>query len=229
MVYNIIVDAFLVIMVLLCAIIGYKVGFLKTIAKPVKLILAILIALYFARALGNALIYPMIYSPIENKLVSYLSEHHPGLSVENVSDLPIVIKLAASLSGVDLEVLLEGAEGANVIEKLVSGIAGPVVGIVSSAIAFVIIYIVSRIILSLLVFILGMIVERGVVGFFNGILGCVFAILLSAFIAWALVAASDFILHIPSVENTGFAREFTGGFIYKFLKNLNPIDLILSI
>ena len=114
------------------------------------------------------------------------------------------------------------------LERLVEGIAGPIVSLVSSAIAFVLIYIVARILLSIAVAILAKLVESGVVGFVNGILGLVFTSLLTLFSVWALVAVSDLILNLPAVASTAFAEEFSGGFIYKFLKDLNPIDLLLS-
>lgn len=228
MIFNWTVDVLLVAFVLIGAIIGYKRGFVKTVAKPVKLILALVIAFSFARGFGEGVIYPTIYSPLENMISSFLLENYPDLSVENISELPTLIKFSATLAGVDLEALAAQNEGATLLDLIVEAIAGPAVSVVSSIIGFVILYAVSRILLWLAVSILASIVEGGAVGVLNSLLGCVFSLLLSAFSVWALVSVFDFVLNLPAIADTAFAKEFTGGYVFRFLKGLNPIELLLS-
>ena len=38
----------------------------------------------------------------------------------------------------------------------------------------------------------------------------------------------EYILNIPAVANTAFAKAFDGGWVYGFIKSMSPVDLLLS-
>ena len=72
MVTNIIFDILLVGILLAGAIMGIKNGFIDIVARPVKFVAAILIAISMASVVGSAVIEPIIGSAISHKLSDIL-------------------------------------------------------------------------------------------------------------------------------------------------------------
>ena len=104
MVLNIILDLVLVGILVGGMIIGLKNGFVKAIEKPLKPIFSLGFALAFSRAFAAWVVEPIISEPVFNRISGFLYDHCTNLSPEiTVDELPTLIKLAASLSGVDLK------------------------------------------------------------------------------------------------------------------------------
>ncbi len=225
---NIIFDAALILIFILGFFVGIKVGFIKMIAKPVKIVAALALAFSFSSTLGPLVIAPIIEAPVANKLETFLSERFADITAETVSELPTVIKLSASLFGIDISEVVSGAGADKALESIITSVTSPMINFLSIVLAFIAIYFVSMILMSILVFIIDKIVNNGFVGFLNSVLGCVFTLALSFVIAWAVVAVSDYLFHVPAMENVEWVKEFTGGPVYRLFKNLNPIDLLLS-
>jgi len=226
MLANIIFDAVLVLMMLIGVIVGAKRGFVRTVAKPVKLALSIWLSFSLSGFFGEKLIKPAISSPITSKITSFLIEKYSYVTAATSGELPLVVRIAAAMANVDPALI--GSEGEQYIVTLVNEITDPVVTLISVVLAFLILSIVLRLVLSLLLWLLESMVDDGFIGVANRIVGCVITFALSVVVCWCVVALSDFVFHIPAISSMVWVSEFSGGFVYKFFESISPIDLLLS-
>lgn len=226
---NVLFDIILVGIFAAGIIIGIKNGFIDTVARPVKFFAAIALAFSLASFVGSAIIEPIIGPAISNKLSDALIEKYSNITAETANEsLPTLIKFAASLCGVNVENVATSADGVSVIEAIVASVTDPVVQIVGVVAGFIIVYFVSKILLGVLLVFVNLIINRGVTGKVNKILGAVFTGLLAFTVCWAFTAVLEFLLNIPLIAEIKWVENFEGGFVYRFFKSFTPLDLLLS-
>ena len=227
MILNIIVDLVLVGILVVGVIIGLTKGFVKVVAKPLKAIFSLVFALAFARAFGAWVVEPIIGEPIFNWISTTIYENCANLSQDvSIDQLPTLIKYAASLSGVDLNAFVGSSE--DVISSLVTELALPLVGIISTAIAFVLLVVIARLALIVVFAIVNKVCEMGALKVVNRILGCIVCALFAVFAAWGVVSLFGFVISLPTLADNELVRDFTGGFIYNLFDKYSPIGLLLS-
>ena len=226
MALNIILDIILVGILLAGMVIGALKGFIKVVTKPLRPLLTFSISFYAAPPIGEKLIAPLICEPLTNQISSFLHENCAAITAESVEKLPTLVKLAAALAGVDLPTLSDDADG--IIASVVEALALPIVNIIATIVAFAILFIVFRFLLSLLFSVANNVFGRGVFGVFNRILGCLASGLLAVFIAWGFVSLFEYVVHFPGIVDAPIFAEFTGGSVYAFFKQYNPVELLLS-
>ena len=226
---NLIVDLVLALIIAVGAIVGIKMGFIKTVAKPVKIIASFFLALAFASIVGNEIIAPIITQPISNKLESVLLEVCTEIAPDNITaGIPTLIKFAAGVCGINLDSVITGDTTAEIIHSVSLALTEPVVEVAAFIVAFIILHILLKLLLTLLFAMINKAVDKGVVGKVNRILGCVFTLMFSLVVCWALCAVFDFVVHVPAVYESEWAQQFTGGVIYNLFKNVSPLELLLS-
>ena len=226
---NFIVDLSLILILLIGLALGIKRGFIKTVAKPVKFILTLVIAFSFAAPVSEALVEPRVREPISNQMEEYILENCEGINKENIKEeLPTVLKIGASLFDIDIDSLAAGEGEGSLVNKISSALIAPAIHVVSTVITFVILYFLSGIVLSIAIAILNAVLDVGFVGVFNRILGAVFSTAFAFFIAWGLTSIFTYVINLPSVATHEWASGFEGGFVYKLFNSLNPIELLLS-
>ena len=220
---NIFIEILLWAIIAVGAALGIKSGFIRMAAKPVKLVLAIVIAFSLATAFAEGVVVPIIETPITNYIYDFLSENCPEINAENImEELPTVLKMAAGMYGVDLEELaLEYAEF-DIIREITNTLANPVIEIFSLIIAFVVLYLVSKLLISLALALLDLIFSGGIFGVLNRVLGGISGTVLAIVAAWGVAVLVEFSFHINSngMENAGF--------LYTFFNTYSPIELLLS-
>ena len=227
MALNIILDLVLLAIIISGVLIGAKKGFVKIMSKPLKPLLAILLAFICADPIATGLIEPIISEPVVNQINNFLYDNCAGLTSESlVEELPTLIKLAAMITGLDLSTLAEDGEGA--ITALVEQLAFPVVHIIAVAVAFVIVFIVVRLLLALLFSVANSVFDTGALKVPNRILGCLACSFLSLFVAWGVVSLFEYVIHFPRIAEIEAVQNFTGGLIYNYFKQYNPVELLLS-
>lgn len=226
---NVIFDIILVGILLVGGFIGYKNGFIDTVAKPVKFVLAIALAFSLAGTVGNYIVEPIIGPAISHKLSDILLEKYSEITAANANEsLPTLIKFAASMCGVNIESVASGTDNASIIQAVVDAVTAPVVDIMGTIFGFVITYFVSKILLNIAMIFVNSIVNRGLVGAVNKTLGCVFTLFLAFVVVWAVTSVSEFILNIPVIASAEWVENFSGGPVYKFFRSFTPLDLLLS-
>jgi len=225
---DIIVDVIIALLILIGAFLGFKRGFFYTATKPVKWFAAILLALTLSSTVATSIVQPIIEEPITNQISDYLTDKCEDLTPENAKEeLPTLVKLAAGLADVDID-SIDGETTAEFITQTVDKLAKPLVYLLAVIISFFAIYFLSKIILAILLGILNKIFLDGVLGIVNKILGLVIGAFFAFVVLWLAVILFGYVISIPSVAATDFAKSFDGGYIYRFIKSMSPLDLLLS-
>ena len=135
--------------------------------------------------------------------------------------------IAYSLLPVIAEVATDVGEG-SIIAAIVSEITTPFTSIICTAVAFIALFFVAKLVLTLLFALIDKIVDNGIVGVANRVIGAVFMGALAFIVCWGAASIFELVINLPVFEGQTWVNEFTGGFIYKLLKSINPIDILLS-
>ncbi len=227
MIANVIIDAILVLIFLAGAIYGFKSGFINTVAKPVKFVCALLIAFNLCVPVANLVIQPIIQEPITFQITEYLNEQCQHLTSDNIAtEMPTILKMAAAMFGIDITSELFNTE--NIIAAIVENLAVPVIHILAVVIGFILLYFISKIVLSLAVALLNAVFDSGVTGIINKAVGGVLGAFFGFVISWAAAAIFSFIIGFPFMQEIEWVTQFSGGIVYNFLSEYNPIDILLS-
>lgn len=225
---KLIVDLVLILIVAIGIFVGVKQGFIKTVAKPVKIILTFVIATSFASRFAVGAVEPRLGPALTNQIEEYILSECGDINSENLEEeLPTLLKIAAGIFDVDIKDS-EAESPEALVNAIVNKLTYPVVHVVSVIISFVILALLSSIILSILLWIISAIFDGGVIGVFNRILGGAVCFVLSFVTAWLLASVFTYTIHLPSVADKAWASSFEGGLIYRFFNSINPIDLLLS-
>ena len=226
---NVLFDIILVVTLLIGAFMGYKNGFVDTVARPVKFILAFVLAFALAKTVGTYIVEPVIGPAISHKFSAVLIEKYSDITAANVDkNLPTLVKMAAGLCGVDVQNIASAADGVSVIESVANAVTAPVIDIISVILGFVIAYFASKIVLKFALMLINAIVNTGVVGKVNRTLGCVISLFLAFVVGWGFTSVCEFLFNIPAIASTDTISNFSGGIIYRFFRTFTPLDLLLS-
>ena len=202
---------------------GIKSGFIRMAAKPVKLILSLVLAFSLCATVAEGIIVPIIEKPITNYIYEFLVDNCPEINIENVAEeLPTVLKMAAGMYGIDVEEIVAQNAGRDIIAEITTVLAEPVISIFAIIISFVVLYFVSKLVITLLLALVDLIFSNGVFGALNRTLGGLSGAIISFAVAWALSVFIEFLYHIngSGLENSGL--------LYTFFNTYSPIELLLS-
>ncbi len=222
---NVIVDIILVLVVFVGFMLGWRRGFVGIVARPVKFVASIGIAFGYASAFSGAVIMPLIEAPATNYVKDFLYRNITETTAAD--DLPTILKIAAAVFDIDLNSVTENA-GGSVVDAIVEKMTLPVIETVSLVLAFIALLIIANIVIAIAIAIIKSIFKNGVLGVCNKILGIVFGLAFFFIIAWALAVILEFAIHLPALRDAAWVNDFDGGFIYKFLNEYNPLELLLS-
>ena len=218
-------DVFLVLVLLAGIYLGYKRGFVKSIAKPVRFFASLATALSIAPGVSQVILEPIIKAPVTNKIKDYLLENCPNITPESASEeLPTLLKFAASLLDVDTATL----SSENTIGAIVDALASPIVHFVSVIITFILVYFIFKLIFTLLIAMLDKFFDNRVLSVPNKLLGAFFSFFLAMAAAWVFTIVFDFVIHSAILEKTLIAEKFEGGIVYGFFNKTNPVDILLG-
>ena len=204
MIANIIVDALLMIVILIGAILGWKRGFLKMIAKPVKAVAAFAVAVSCAGSFSASVTEPRIGQALLN-----------------------IFKIAAGIFNINIDETVADA-GDQVARALVDALAGPAVTLICQILSGLILFVGCSLLFSLLVFLIGLFVERGVVGVFNRILGVIFSVAFFFIAEWLLVMVFGIVRNTDLLAGVAWLQGFEGGPFFGFFEKFDLVELLLS-
>ncbi len=224
---NIIVDIIISIIIVIGAVLGIKRGFIVTVAKPVKFVLAIVLSFALCDVVAGFIFEPMIKEPITSQLTSYLNEKYSSIAPDSGESLPTLLKLAAVMTKVDIS-MFSKENSEQFIGDVVNKLSSPVIHILAMVISFIVLYFVLRLLLALALKLIDAIFDRGVFGVLNRVLGFIFSTIMALCITWLLVVIIGFIFNLSAFDNVKWMSEFSGGYIYRFFKRYSPLDLLLS-
>ena len=202
---------------------GVRAGFIRMAAKPVKLILSLVLAFTLCTSVAEGVVAPIIEQPITNYIYEFLAENCPELNIENVvEELPTVLKMAAGMYGIDVEEIVAQNAGRDIIGEITAVLAEPVISIFAIIISFVILFLVSKLLVTLALALVDLVFSNGVFGALNKTLGGLSGAIISVAVAWAVAVIIEFLYHI---NGTGMEN---AGILYVFFNTYSPIELLLS-
>ena len=202
---------------------GVRAGFIRMAAKPVKLILSLVLAFTLCTSVAEGVVAPIIEQPITNYIYEFLAENCPELNIENVvEELPTVLKMAAGMYGIDVEEIVAQNAGRDIIGEITAVLAEPVISIFAIIISFVLLFLVSKLLVTLALALVDLVFSNGVFGALNKTLGGLSGAIISVAVAWAVAVLIEFLYHI---NGTGMEN---AGILYVFFNTYSPIELLLS-
>ena len=223
-----IIDILLIAIFAVFAIIGVKCGFIKLAAKPIKFVLALVLAFSLCSTVSENIVTPIIDEPVTGYVSDFLVENCKDLTGENLEEeLPTLIKLAAQAANVDIG---NGLAGDDVITAIADELLDPIVGLISGILAFVAVYLISKVLLWLIFGLINSMFKRGIFGALNRTLGLIFAGFFGLIVSWGIAVIIELVIHVPALETVPMITEFAsdGGFIYNFFNTHTPMELLLS-
>lgn len=207
---------------------GIKYGFVKIVAKPMKTLFCFAFAFSVSSGVGRAVVAPMIQVPVTNYVKDFMYQNYSNLSVDNaMAEIPTVLKIAGAVFNVDKDMTVAVSTD-SLLESVIFNLTSPVVEILAIIIAFVLMFLFARVLFGAGMVVINSAFDGRILGGINKICGMVLAALIALVTAWAFVGLSDFLLQTPALHQSDFARNFSGGPIYRFFSGLNLLKLILS-
>lgn len=220
---SIFVEILLWVILLVGVALGIRSGFIRMAAKPVKLILSLVLAFSLCTSVAEGIVTPIIEQPITNYIYDFLVENCPELNIENVAEeLPTILKMAAGMYGIDVEEIIAQNAGRDIIAEITAVLAAPVISILAIIVSFVLLYFVSKLLITLALALIDLIFSNGIFGALNKTLGGISGAVISFAVAWALAIFIEFLYHI---NGTGLENP---GLLYTFFNTYSPIELLLS-
>lgn len=220
-------------LILLCILVGgayagIKFGFIQIVAKPIKTLASLSFAFLLCRGVGTEVIAPIIQAPVSNYIKDFIYTNCANLSHNNLSsEVPTLLKIAGAAFNVDLNAL-DAPSTDLLLDNVVLKLTNPTVCLIGIIVAFVILLFVGRLLISLGIYLVNSYCRGGVIAIVNKSMGFVLAGLLSFLCAWAFVSVAEFFFHLPIFDGSAAIRDFNGGFLYKLLLSISPLELLLS-
>jgi uncharacterized membrane protein required for colicin V production len=210
-------------------------GFIKSVLGSSKILLAFIIALIFAKPVGGWISESFLFEPINNSIFSslsnMLSQAESQINIEGlVAKLPAWVLAFFENVGLSIESIVLDECGSlltndNII-AISASIAGVVSSIISTAIAFISVFVISMIALIIVVFFLDKLFKAPILNKLNKALGFAFGII-TAFIALTVISAAlTLVLNIMSAGNPEISAEIIKDktIVYKLISSINVIS-----
>lgn len=209
---------FLIIVVIVGGILGYKKGFFESITKPLKIIASICLTVIVAAPILNVWTRPLFTEKTQGWISEALLENSQLSGEMVIDDLPLVFRLMIEILNVDTSNLDANATTEELINEISSKLAGPVGNFFAVIVTYAAVFLVLSIVLSIVISLLDIAFKKGTLGKINRVLGAVLGVVIA--IVAACVLANIAYKILPSVSD---------GVITQFFKNINPFAIILQL
>ena len=218
---NLLIEVILIAIIVGGTSFGYRKGLFKMVAAPARTLVCLVTSFLFGRPVGKYFLSPILSVPIKRYVLTFVSEKMAWDS-GHVIKIPTIIKV----TGAVFDISYDNAE--ITVESMVNSFTDPLVALVSCLIAFVLIFCLSKWLIKLLMNLTDSCLNIGVLGKLNRISGAVLSVFFAIICAFAFTSAVNYILRLDFALNSRLVREFSGGPLYRFFRNFNLINLLLS-
>ena len=239
---NFAIDIVIIIVFLMIVFLAARRGFIKTIMGLVSTVVSLFLAYAYTPVLANYLKDTYII----NKIADGISNTLQGFSLDSVTGLFNLEKVAAdepkslvdmlNRYGTSINSFAEKVRGATgvgegFVDKVSEDVANPIASQLSIVISFILIFIAALIILKLITLILDAIFKLPVLSFANRLFGVIFGIAEGVLVAYVIAIVFSSLL-----KNLGvIAPQVFGGFkvedtyVCKFLLEHNIFDFFADL
>ena len=218
-------DLILIATVIFSGYLGYRRGFVRSVAKISRIFVAFVLAYLLAPYFSEIFIEPVIYGAVSNRLNAYLIENFADMSSGTIlyEDLPIVLRALAGAFNVSLDF----SSGADVVSAIVSQLSQPLARVISMPISFALVYFLIKILIRYILRLTDKIFKIKILGIPNKILGCALSSVIGIILAFVITLTFNLIISLPAFSE--WALEFEGGAVYNFFNEFTPLELLLSL
>ena len=213
---NFLLDIILLGICALIIVISAKRGFFRSMMGLVSKIVALIVAYTFTPALSNFLKENFIMRPVVDSISATIRSHLITDGVydsSKLADLPQSISELLSRYNVDPADLKETIDGLNTtgedaIETISRSIASPVVSVISTAAAFLLIFVLTSVVLWIATMIINSIFKLPVLHTANTVLGIVFGVVTAILIMFVYSAVvSSLVTSLGSISTKFFGED----------------------
>lgn len=217
---NWILDIFVVLFLALGFYVGWKRGFLKIVLKTFAGLFSAVIAMSFFDNLGSVLKEKYVFTFVHNKISAAIGELGAGVDAAAMADaVPSALQKAASLVGIDLVGIAESAvqSGKDSLAEFVENASHSISQLISSAAAFVILFLLSFFVLRVLSTPINAIVMKiPLLGHVNRFLGLLFGALTALILAWLFIKLVGFLDETFELTFIEVKDAWASGAFYRF-------------
>ena len=199
---------------------GWKRGFLRIVLKTFASLFAAVIAMSYFSALGVFLRDKFVYTFVHNKVMEKVA----GLGIGSAADdivgaVPEGFRRVAELVGIDLTSMAESAvqSSEDALMSFAESASFSLAQLISSATAFVLVFLVSFFVLRFLATPINAIVMRlPLLGQINRYLGLVFGALTTMIIAWLVIKLLGFLDETFALSFIEVKDAWASGAFYRY-------------
>ena len=200
------IDIILAIIIILPVILGIKRGFVKTVMGLVSVLIAIcasyILTPYLSPLCRDKIVEPYMRTPVESQIESMLDasgETFDTESLENLSEIPDVVKNICDTFGIDIQDLKSNEEidKQSPDQSISDHITELILSRTAYIIAFISVFIAAAIVLRIITIILCAICKMPILNSINRIAGAVFGFCFGGISAF--VIAKLLILLLPTL------------------------------
>ena len=153
---NYVLDGALILVIVLTIFVYYKRGFVRAVLGFGKTLLSYICAAAFGRIVGEYLAEKFFNENITNIVYNTLEKHNIG---EKLGKMPETLRAVAEKCGVDVETLINNADGHEWIQYAATQIGTAISSVVSVLVGYVLVFLVAYLVFLLGAFILESLVE----------------------------------------------------------------------
>ena len=241
---GIIADIVIVAILLINAISGAKKGFVYTIYRFFRLIIAFASAYFFAKPLAAIIkatpFHEKLVSNLESSLGEYLENAVSGIFSQNtaVSESAASSEKLSALQkylGIDPEAIaheyskLMEQKAENATESIKDYILAPFTDGITTAISFVLIFVASLLALYIVMKILDLIAGAPVINGINRTLGGISGIVVGIIQIFVITIILDALLPLAGAGGILAAQELQNSRLYSILLSVNPVALLIAV
>lgn len=210
------IDIILAVIIILPVILGIKRGFVKTVMGLVSVLIAIcasyILTPYLSPLCRDKIVEPYIRTPVESQIESMLDasgETFDTESLENLSEIPDVVKNICDTFGIDIQDIKSNEEidKQSPDQSISDHITELILSRTAYIIAFISVFIAAAIVLRIITIILCAICKMPILNSINRIAGAVFGFCFGGISAF--VIAKLLILLLPTLVSVN--PELFGG------------------
>ncbi len=214
---DVIIAAVMVLIIAISAFIGMKKGFIRMVAGFVEYVVSFLLAYVFCSKLA-----------VYVKKIPFIAKMVTDTEMPSLEGMTLGEKIKFVVNYVVDNAIAKGADQASLEAAAI--VKNYIASIISTAIAFVLIFVVTLLLQKLIVLLLDLAAKAPGLKQINGGLGFVFGLVCGSFWTWLL--ANIFVRAALPILCAKFPETFTealaSGAVMKFFLKINPVSLVLN-
>ncbi len=222
-------DALIVLVFVIFCIMGSVRGFVKMAMRIFGKLAALLIAFMFGDKVA-AIINEQYVGPY---FIGVFDKYLSGIAAsgaDELKNLPPLLKSAASLVGYDIDTLVAEIQSAETLGPVVESLASPIANMVSSIIAFALLFVGVLIATWIVKLILNALAKLPVISTVNKWLGFILGAVEGVLAVFVIVLVINAVFPYLQAENIlgleSVSLEST--YIFKFVSKINPLNVIFG-